>query len=116
MDCPACARPIAMARAHCVYCGAALPAEAVEEATRASRQVLQSRNLQRREAVSHGIGRETPPRRYIIVDTASASAEIIAEACSVSVWEARQWRAASRYRLLKVSTEPANGPLESGLA
>ncbi len=41
--------------------------------------------------------------------------ETIADACGVSAWEARQWQAASRYRLVRVSTEPADGPLESGL-
>src|SRR5262249_28600315 len=30
--CPSCNRPVAMARPRCLYCGAALPAEAVEEA------------------------------------------------------------------------------------
>jgi hypothetical protein len=115
MDCPACARPIAMARANCVYCGAALPAGAVEEAAKAARQVLQSKTLASLEAVSQGIGREVPPRRYVILDTGAASLEAIAEGCSVSVWEARQWQAASRHRLVKVSTEPADGPLESSL-
>lgn len=116
MDCPACARPIAMARATCVYCGAALPQDGLEEAQRAARKVLQSKNLAGLEAVTQGFGREQPPRRYVVIDTASAPVELIAEACSVSVWEARQWQAASRYRLLKVSAEPADGPLESGLA
>jgi hypothetical protein len=115
MDCPACARPIAMVRATCVYCGAALPEDGLEEAARAARKVLQSKNLAGLEAVTQGFGREQPPRRYVVIDTTSAPVERIAEACSVSVWEARQWQAASRYRLLKISAEPADGPLESGL-
>ena len=115
MDCPACARPIAMARARCVYCGAALPAEALEEATRAAQKVLQSTDLASLGAVSQGFGREPAARRYVVLDTSAAPVDVIAEACSVSAWEARQWQAASRYRLIKVSTEPENGPLESAL-
>jgi hypothetical protein len=49
------------------------------------------------------------------MDTNAVSVEILAEACSVSAWEARQWQTASRYRLVRVSSEPENGPLESGL-
>ncbi len=115
MQCPACARPIAMARASCVYCGAALSAEALEEAALSAQRILQSKSLASLEAVVTGAPREAQPRRYVVVDTRAADAEKIAEACGVSPWEARQWQAASRYRLIRVSAEPADGPLESGL-
>lgn len=115
MQCPACARPIAMARASCVYCGAALSAEALEVAALSAQRILQSKSLASLEAVVTGAPREAQPRRYVVVDTRAADVEKIAEACGVSPWEARQWQAASRYRLIRVSAEPADGPLESGL-
>lgn len=115
MHCPACARPIAMARANCVYCGAALSAAALEEAAQAAQRILQTRSLASLEAVATGTPRDPLPRRYVVIDTTASAVEVIAEACGVSGWEARQWQAASRYRLVRVSTEPADGPLESGL-
>ncbi len=104
-----------MARKNCVYCGAALMAEVLEEAAFAARRVLQTKSLVDLEAAASVLGRDRPPRRYLVIDTKTASIESLAEACSVSVWEARQWQAASRYRLVKVSTEAADGPLESEL-
>ena len=115
MQCPACARPIAMARANCVYCGAALSAEALEEAARAAQRILQTKSLANLEAVAKGSPRDPRSRRYVVIDTSAVEVEMIAEACGVSSWEARQWQTASRYRLIKVSAEPADGPLESGL-
>jgi len=115
MLCPACARPIAMARANCVYCGAALSAEAQAAAAQTARKVLQTRDIANLEAVARAAGREQPSKRYVVVDTAATSVEAIANACGISLWEARQWQTASRYRLVKVSTEPVDGPLETGL-
>ena len=104
-----------MARANCVYCGAALSAEGLEEAAQAAQRIRQAKSLASLEAVTRGSERDQQPRRYVVIDTTAAAVEAIAEACGVSPWEARQWQAASRYRLVKVSTEPADGPLESGL-
>lgn len=104
-----------MARTNCVYCGATLGAEVLEAAALAAQRVLQTKSLTDLEAAAQGLGRDQPQRRYLVIDTRTASLESLAEACSVSVWEARQWQAASRYRLVKVSTEPADGPWESGL-
>jgi hypothetical protein len=104
-----------MARANCLYCGAALSAEAQEAAARAAERVQKTRSLANLEAVARSAGRDEPPKRYVVIDTTVAGVEAIAEACGVSAWEARQWQAASRYRLVRVSTEPADGPLESGL-
>ena len=109
MICHACARPIAMARANCVYCGAALSAEGLEEAAQAAQRIRQAKSLASLEAVTRGSERDQQPRRYVVIDTTAAAVEAIAEACGVSPWEARQWQAASRYRLVKVSTEPADG-------
>jgi hypothetical protein len=104
-----------MARAKCAYCGAALPSETLAEAAQSAQKILQSKTLAGLEAAATVLGNDAQPRRYVIVDTTAASVELMAEACAVSVWEARQWQAGSRYRLFRISTEPADGPLESGL-
>jgi hypothetical protein len=105
-----------MARANCVYCGAALPEGTQEAAAAAAQKVLQTRNMASLEAVARATeGREPPKRRYVVIDTAATPLQTIAEACGVSAWDARQWQAASRYRLVKIGTEPADGPLEAGL-
>lgn len=103
-----------MARANCVYCGAALSPEVLEEAKQAAARVLQSKSLTHLEAAARGEPRDST-RRYLVIDTAAALPEALAEACSISVWEARQWQASSRYRLLKVTTEFPGGPLEASL-
>ena len=115
MNCPACARPVAMARPTCVYCGAALPKETLEEASFAAQRVLKSKTLLDLENAARGADPVRPARRYLVVDTTSASAPTLADACSISVWEARQWQAAARYRLLRISDEPQDGLLESEL-
>lgn len=114
MNCPACARPIAMARPTCVYCGKALPTGTVEEATLAAQRVLESKTLVGLETAARG-DLARPARRYLVIDTTSAPANALAYACSISVWEARQWQATARYRLLRISDEPQDGPLESEL-
>jgi hypothetical protein len=105
-----------MARANCLYCGAALSTEVQTAAAAAAQKVLQSTNIANLEAVARAAGgREQAPKRYVVIDTAANPIETIAEGCGVSLWEARQWQAASRYRLVKISTEPGDGPLETGL-
>jgi hypothetical protein len=104
-----------MARANCVYCGAPLAEEIIEEAALAARRVQKTQSLAHLQTVAQGQGREPQTRRYVIIDTSAAGAEAIASACSVSVWEARQWQAACVFRLVRVSAEPADGPLERRL-
>lgn len=111
MGCPACARPIATARPTCVYCGAPLSKDALEQAALAGKRVLQVEELINLEAAARGAVPDQPSRRYIVIDTADASVDRIASGCSVSAWEARQWQAASRYRLVKVTDEPSTRPL-----
>lgn len=115
MNCPSCARPVALAREKCLYCGGALPHNLLEEAALAARRVLQSGSLSNLEAAATGNQRDQGRRRYLVVDMSEVAVERIATSCGVSLWEARQWQAASRYRLVKVSTEPADGPTESRL-
>ncbi|MEO8360203.1 MAG: hypothetical protein ABI672_09255 [Vicinamibacteria bacterium] len=114
MKCPSCGRPIAMARPTCVYCGAKLSVELLDEAASAARRVLQSRSLAGLEKAAKGASPDQVWRRYLILDTKDVSVESVAKACSASTWEARQWQAASRYRLLKVTTE-TDAPIESAL-
>ena len=115
MNCPACARPVALARPTCVYCGAPLPKETLEEASSAAQRVLKSKTLRDLENAAKGAEPVRPARRYVVIDTTSATAEALALGCSLSEWETRQWQAASRYRLLRISDEPPDGPLESQL-
>jgi hypothetical protein len=113
--CAVCARPVAMARASCIYCGAPISAEVQEAAALAAQRVLQSKSLTHLETAAKGALGKHPPRRYLVIDTATALPETLAQACSISAWEARQWQAASRYRLLKVGAESPDGTLEAGL-
>lgn len=116
MNCPACKRPVAVARAQCLYCGAPLSAEGLQEATQAARRVIESKGLAHLEVAARGHGPDWRPRRYLVLDTASAPPEAIARACSVSLWDARQWQASSRYRLIRVTTDPPFSQMESEAA
>jgi hypothetical protein len=98
-----------------MYCGAPLPPEVLEAAAGAAERVLQSKSLAGLEAAAKGEDASLAKRRYVVIDTSTASPEIVASACSVSIWEARQWQAASRYRLVKISQETGEDRLESNL-
>jgi hypothetical protein len=104
-----------MARETCVYCGAALSEGVREEALLAAKRVLGTKTLADLEAAATGQASALSPRRYIVIDTTATSVEAIAEACEVSVWEARQWKAATRYRLVKVTSDPPEHSMESRL-
>ena len=116
MNCPACARPVAMARPTCMYCGSPLPQDVREEAALAAKRVMQSKSLVSLERAAAGPDRSRPSRRYVVINVSiDKPAETIAQGCGVSIWEARQWQAASPYRLLRISDEPANGATETAL-
>lgn len=104
MKCPSCSRPVAVARGTCVYCGTALSDEVREAAASAAQRVLQTTTLAGLESAAMGRDSERQ-KRYLVIETTAQPAEILAEACGMSVWDARQWQAASRYRLLKVVLE-----------
>jgi hypothetical protein len=104
-----------MAREKCVYCGAALSPETLREAAAAAKRVFQSTTLMGLEDAARGVGGGPHDRRYLVIDTAANALETLAAACSISTWEARQWQAASRYRLLRVTAEPQDGPYETRL-
>lgn len=94
-----------MARGTCVYCGAPLPEDVREAAASAAQRVLQSATMAGLESAAMGNDFERQ-KRYLVIDTTAQAAEVLAEACGMSVWDARQWQAASRYRLLRVMLEP----------
>lgn len=104
-----------MARQTCVYCGASLDADAQAVAALATRRVLRSGSLNDIEGAALGLERDRATRRYVVIDTTAATATAIATACGISAWEARQWQIAARYRLVRISSEAADGPLESSL-
>jgi hypothetical protein len=106
MICKACSRPVAMARANCLYCGAALDGESIAGAALAAQKVLQSKSLLHLEANLQTT--DSAPRTYFIADTAAGTVETLAELGGVSLWQARQWQSATRYRLLRVSAEDAD--------
>jgi hypothetical protein len=90
--CPRCARPVAAAQPRCVYCGAELPAAAVEAAA-ASRAALEA------EWAREGAPRldpvpETPaaPRVLLVLEIARAEEAALARALSLSPFEASQRR------------------------
>ncbi len=116
MNCPACARPVALARPTCMYCGAALSEDARQEAASAAKRVLDSRSFVGLGTAATGPGSASANRRYIVVDVSIENpAETIARACGVSLWEARQWQAASRYRLFRITDEPPGGATEAAI-
>lgn len=102
-----------MARPTCMYCGAALSEEILRAAEESSRRVLETRNIAALENAATGARSQN--RRYIVIDLNDIPPERIARACDVSAWDARQWRASSRYRLFRVTAEAPGGPTENGL-
>jgi hypothetical protein len=74
-SCPSCRRPVAVARAACLYCGAPLPLEATAEA----------REPQARAA---GAGPVEVERSLVVLDVTSAPPEVLARALSLPPYEA----------------------------
>jgi len=89
-----------------------LPKEIQEAAASAAQRVLQSKTLAGLESAAKGLDLERH-KFYLVIETTTKPPEILAEACSISIWEARQWQAASRYRLLKISSDDQDDRLVS---
>lgn len=91
--CPRCARPVAAAQPRCVYCGAELPAEAVEAAA-AARAALEAQWAREGETSTAtpatGGAPDTPttPRVLLVLEIASADEGALARALSLSAFEA----------------------------
>src|SRR5687767_4412843 len=90
MDCPRCKRPVAVARAQCLYCGAALPAEAVEQAAIARAEVESAPSLREGGAAVPGAERAVSDRRLVVLHLSGADAPAVATALSLSAYEAGQ--------------------------
>jgi hypothetical protein len=100
-SCPACARPVALARSHCLYCGAALAAEQVAAAERAVALVGAPAAL---PAPSE--------RSLVILDAEGAAAEVLAAALALLPFEATLRARRGGYQLHRVA-EPAAAALEA---
>jgi hypothetical protein len=77
-QCPECRRPVAMVRSTCVYCGAALPTEAVAEAARTA------------EAAAAPAAGPAPNRVVLVVDLSSGTPQEVSAALGLSLFEANQ--------------------------
>lgn len=102
-QCPACARPIATARETCLYCGAVLPAASRAVAAERAERISRSETLPALSATVQAPDQE-PSRLYFILDIHGTSETEIADALTISAWEARQWLAGPRYRLIRVAS------------
>ncbi len=91
-DCPACRRPIAMARATCVYCGAPLPLRAEEAVGGAGPPSAPSPV-------------ETALRLLVILDLGAATEEGVASALGLSLFEAGQRRKRGGLQLHRIAEE-----------
>ena len=87
MNCPGCGRPVAVARPACLYCGAALSAEAVAAAGRSRADVLSP------EAAAR------PERALVLVRLEGAEPGALAAALGASAYEAAQWMRRGGYHL-----------------
>jgi hypothetical protein len=96
MACPACGRPVAVARASCMYCGAPLPEAAVRQAEAHTREVL----------AAPGLGTEIPAggpeRALVVLDLEGAEATVLAAALGLSAYEAGQRARAGGLHLQRV--------------
>ncbi len=93
-DCPACRRPMAMARATCVYCGAKLPVEAGEAARRAAMATPSAPPTA-----------ATATRLLVILDLGATTQEAVASALGLSVFEAGQRRKRGGLQLHRIAEE-----------
>jgi hypothetical protein len=90
--CPACARPVAVARPRCLYCGAALSAEAVREAERSTRQVRE------------GASSPAVERVLIVLEHRAKDPDSLGRALGLSLFEASQRAARGGFDLLRTAS------------
>lgn len=91
-DCPACRRPMARARATCVYCGAPLPVRAGEAVGGPGPPSAPS-------------PAETAARLLVILDLGTATEEGVASALGLSLFEAGQRRKRGGLQLHRIAEE-----------
>src|SRR5262245_32339126 len=88
--CPACARPVAVARARCLYCGAVLSAEAVVEAEKSAREV-------------RGGHKRDSERVLVVLEHRRTDAEALARALGLTLFDAAQRAARGGFELLRTA-------------
>lgn len=107
MSCPRCGRPVAVARASCLYCGAPLAAGAVEEAARA------------REALVAGLPAAPPApaeeRALVVVALDGVDPTALARALAVPAYDAAQWARRGGYHLYRASRAAEAAAAAGGL-
>jgi hypothetical protein len=89
--CPACARPVAVARPRCLYCGAALSAEAVAEAEQGKREV------------QSGSGVAAAERLLVVLEHQKPDAEALARVLGLTLFDAGQRAARGGFELLRTA-------------
>lgn len=90
MDCPRCQRPVAVARAQCLYCGAPLPVEAVEQAAIARAELESAPSLREGGAAVPGAERAATLRRLVVLHLSGADPRAVERGLSLSAYEAGQ--------------------------
>lgn len=83
-SCPSCGRPVALARAECLYCGATLPAAVVEDAARQAAEAAAP------SSAAAGAVPAGPPRSVLVLDLEGADPKVVAAGLGVSTFEAAQ--------------------------
>ncbi len=89
--CPACARPVAVARPRCLYCGAALAAEAVAEAEKSA------------FLVREGPPPEEAERVLVVLEHGNSDPDSLGRALGLSLFEASQRAARGGFDLVRTA-------------
>jgi hypothetical protein len=98
MTCPACGRPVAIPRAQCLYCGAALPPENVAQAN------ARARESSARRAAPDPFIAGGAARALVIIDCGGADAETVGAAVGVSRFQADLRVRQGGYQLHRIAT------------
>lgn len=80
--CPGCGRPVAMVRDRCLYCGAPLPPELVEQA-RATAEAVEAADVAE-------VTEQPVDRVLVILDLTAADPQLVADALALPIYEASQ--------------------------
>jgi hypothetical protein len=89
--CPSCARPVAVARPRCLYCGASLSAEAVAEAEQSTREGQSGR------------GTASDERLLVVLEHREPDPEGLARTLGLTLFDAGQRAARGGFELLRTA-------------
>jgi hypothetical protein len=90
--CPRCARPVALARAQCLYCGAVLSEEQLQAASAAVESLA-----------AESAPPPAPERHIVVLDLRETAPEALVAALGVSAFEAEQRRRRGGYQLHRIA-------------